>query len=325
MVTKSQKIRVITFVIVILLVFLYVIFVLIGQKLFTSEDTYYVKLQNQSATGLTIGQDVRYYGINIGKITDISINQDDISEIIVTFNVKEGTPIKNTVKANLNFIGITGLKIIELTGGENKDQNLTPGSYIKAEKSALDNITGKAEVISEKVEILINNLNHLTNQENRQKFEIIVDKMTNSMSSLDSIITTTNSVIQKNKGQFEKILANTNNLLINMDSTLAGVEMTLSYLNKFINTIQIEKIQKNIENITEKFDIEKINQVLNSSDQLLRQTNKTVTHIDKTFLKSRKKLLYTIELFKETLENLNEFTIMLRDNPDILIRGKSDE
>ena len=152
MVTKSQKARVIVLISIVSVIFLYVMFLLVGRKIFSKEDTYFIKLEKQSVSGLNIGADVKYYGINIGKVIEIAINTENISEIIVTIAIKEDTPIKSTSVANLPYQSIaTGLKQIEITGGANKDPNLEPGSYIKAGADMFENITGKAEIISEKI------------------------------------------------------------------------------------------------------------------------------------------------------------------------------
>jgi len=55
---------------------------------------------------------------------------------------------------NIEILGITGLKILELRGGRNESISLKPGDYIKSGTSSTEMITGKAEILAEKVEVL---------------------------------------------------------------------------------------------------------------------------------------------------------------------------
>lgn len=267
MVTRAQKIRVIVFVSIVAALFLYTIFSLVGTRVFSRYDTYYIRLNKQSVAGLDVGQDVRYYGINIGKIANIRINRTNISQILVTINVRHGTPLKKGVKASLNFIGITGLKIIELTGGENSDEDLPPGSNIEADPGILSDISGKARVISDKVEIMLNNLIALTDPKGGANLMLMIEDIRRSLGNLNNLVKNINSIFVDNKQNIDNMLAN------------AG---------KLIETAQ-----------------------------------RAVFHMDKTFLQGRRNLIKSIDLLKETLGNINEFSVMLRDNPDILLKGRS--
>ena len=82
---------------------------------------------------------------------------------------------------------------------------------------------------------------------------------------------------------------------------------------------------KNIKEITDKLNTKEFAELLKSTEKLVTSSQETVEHLDKTFLLGRSNLLKSIELFKEALENINEFAILLKDNPDILIKGKESE
>ena len=52
------------------------------------------------------------------------------------------------------------------------------------------------------------------------------------------------------------------------------------------------------------------------------QANDAFLHIDLTILKSRQDILQTLEILKETIEYLNEFSRQISENPSILLRTK---
>lgn len=325
MVTKAQKVRVIVFISIVSLIFLYILFLLVGQKLFSSEDTYYIKLKNQSVTGLNVGQDVRYYGINIGKITDIAINRSDISEIILSISIKSGTPLKNTVKANLNFLGITGLKVIELTGGENGDTDLKPGAFIEADRGILDNITGKAEIITEKIEKLLNNILDITGKENRGSFKNIVVKIDSTVNHLDILMANAGRLVANNQYKISELIDNANKLTVSLDETSKSIRTLANSGNRILNSRETAKILSNITELSNKLNSQQTDEILKNLNGLISEGNNFIGHLDKTFMSNRKNIVKSIELLKEALDNFNEFMVLLRENPDIILKGKQNE
>lgn len=325
MVTRAQKVRVIIFISTVSIIFLYILFILVGQKLFRSEDTYYITLKNQSSTGINVGQDVRYYGINIGKVTEISINKLNIEEIILTVSVKSGTPLKKTVKANLNFQGITGLKVIELSGGKNSDQDLKPGSYIKAEIGMLDNITSKAEDITEKIDKVLNNILEMTDKQSQTSFKNIIAKVDSTVKHVDMMVVTTGKIIADNQQEISNLIVNANTLSVSLTQTSNSIRLLANNGNKIIGSKETAKILANITGLSNKLNSAKTDSIITNMNELIGQSKEMIWHLDKTFMRNRQNIVKSIELTKETLDNFNEFIILLRENPDIIWKGKQNE
>ena len=70
-------------------------------------------LFNGAVSGLSEGSDVRYLGVSIGKVTDITISQQHTGHVEVSFYSEQTLPTKY-VTAQLEPQGITGLSVIEL-------------------------------------------------------------------------------------------------------------------------------------------------------------------------------------------------------------------
>lgn len=326
MVTRAQKIRVLTLLAISIIVVFYVLFLLVGKKIMSRNDTYYIKLQKQSVTGLNIGTDVKYYGINIGKVVDIVVNPEDISEIIVTVSVKQGTPIKETATANLSYQSIaTGLKQIEITGGDNEDRTLQPEEFIKAGSDLFNDITGKAEIIAQKIESLLNNLIFITEQENAQKFVDLISQLEDDSRKLDTLITGANDFLEDNNEELKKILKKGSVMIDNISDASSAAAKALRNLDKKVQSDELDSSLKNLAEIMRKINSKDLDVLITSLNELVKKSESTVSTIDRTFLQGRNDILRSIELFKETLENINEFAILIRDNPDILIRGKDGE
>jgi len=306
MVSKAQKFRLglfLIFSITLLIIFLVLV---IGRKILEKRDVYYIIYKDTSVSGLQLGGAVKYHGINVGRVDDISIDKEDVSKIIITISMKAGTPIKIDVQATLAPIGITGLKQIELIGGSNEAKLLKPGSKIPSGKSSLENITGKAEIVAEKAELILNNLIELTNKTNRKKVE--------------NILANVDTIIAQNKVPVKNIIANLDTTSYYVSKLLESGSEAMTKVNEILNSQQLNHILTNADSISTALAEADLKKMLNNLNETISQANEAITHIDLTVLKSRENLVTTIETLKETMDYLNEFSRQISENPAILLR-----
>ena len=74
----------------------------------------YIVVTKQNIGGLNPQAQVRYRGIRVGKVSDIRLDPDDYSNILVTISVNEDVPLTTGTVAKLNYQGVTGLAHILL-------------------------------------------------------------------------------------------------------------------------------------------------------------------------------------------------------------------
>ena len=304
MVSKAQKLRLGIFIVVISVILIIFLVMVAGSKIMEKRDTYYIKYEDVSVSGLQIGGPVKYYGIDIGRVEDIKIDRENVANIIVVISVKSGTPLKEDVKASLIPIGITGLLQVEITGGSNEAGFIKPKTYIPAGVSTFDSISGKAEILTKKMEILLNNLGEITNKENQRK-------LNNILSNVDSIIT-------KNRQPASDIVSN----LERSTTELADITREL---NTILQTGKVQNVITNVEKISDEIAEADIGTLLNNLDETIKKMNVTLAHIDATHMESRQDIIDTIENLKETLEYLNEFSRQISEDPSLLLRAKKRE
>ncbi|MBN1948905.1 MAG: MCE family protein [Candidatus Cloacimonetes bacterium] len=308
MVSKAQKFRLGVFIVVISAFMIFFIIMVAGRQLMEKRDTYQIIYKDLSVSGLQVGGAVKYHGINVGRIDDIIIDREDITNVIVKISLKGGTPIKADVIASLTPVGITGLLQVELSGGSNEADILPPGSTIKAGTSVFESISGKAEIISEKLEAVLNNLTQITNQENQAK--------------IAGILNNVDSVLETNRESF-------NNIVTSMDSTsyyLAQLTRSsseaLARINEILQSEQFENILDNSEKFTRDLAQVDMAKLLANLNNAIRQIDETFAHIDMTHLRSRQDIVQTIEFLRETVDYLNEFSRQISEEPSILLRSK---
>ncbi len=308
MVGRAQKIRLGIFVTILSLLLVAAIVFIAGEKLMEKWDYYYITYLDVSVNGLQVGGQVRYHGIEVGKVDEIKISSEDVTRVRIKISITAGTPIKTDVEAHLVLVGITGLKIVELTGGSNEAASLKSGSEITPGVSVLDNITGKAEVMAEKLEMIMNNILEITNTENQQRLSSI-------LSSVDTILIANQEPI--------------NHIVVNLDSTTAELTQMLHTTNEVllrINSIiqsgKVDTLLNNFTDVSSELADLKLVEMVNELNVTILQINQTVKRIDLSFVKNQQDVIDMIESMREAASYLEDFSRRISEDPTLLLRSR---
>jgi len=97
----------------------------------------------ESVSGLTLGDPVKFLGVDMGTVETLQVDPDDPHKVLVEVKMRKEAPVKTDTKATLQLKGITGVFFIELNGGSAGARTLvdaTPEGQvpeIPSEKSGL--------------------------------------------------------------------------------------------------------------------------------------------------------------------------------------------
>jgi phospholipid/cholesterol/gamma-HCH transport system substrate-binding protein len=72
----------------------------------------------ESVSGLTIGDPVKFRGIDVGTVKAMLIDPDNSRLVLVDVRLRKETPVKTDTRASLAMKGITGVVFVELNGGD---------------------------------------------------------------------------------------------------------------------------------------------------------------------------------------------------------------
>lgn len=307
--TKAERIRLGIFVLVMLCLIIGTVVFLIGKKI-TEQYTPYKTSFSESVDGLNPGAKVKLNGIVVGQVTSLEVDSN-LTSVIVNFEVATGTPVKTTMTVNLiGGISLTGLKSIELSGGNQKDPNAEKGSFIKSSVSGLKQITGQAENIAEKVEGILNNLLTLTDVQNQEKLHNITTSLDNITARIDTFFLKNNNNINDIPRYAKLLLENSNAAVVELKAiedrallTVARIDSLASNTNKKVQNLQIEAAIKSIDDAAKSFEL-----LAKRGDQLIYRNQEDLSVI--------------VRNLREAVLDLKDVSRQVRENPSLLIRGE---
>ncbi len=329
MITRSQRIRLGIFVVVSLSILVGLFVAIVGSSLLADRDRYLVSYKI-SVSGLEIGAPVKYNGVRVGRVESIRIDPEQVSNSLVTISLQADTPVKQNARAILNVQGITGLKFIELVGGTSDAERLSPGSEIKAGTSVVDKLTGQAENIAIKVELLVNQLLDLTGPSNRALAADVLDRAGSLMNSTDTIL-------QNNSGQIDKILHNLANASSRLSLALDEIRLTAKETRESVAGIRraaekvldgkkvaevLEEARGTLAEIHRRVGDKELGKVTRLMERLVDRTSSLVDRVDLIVSRSGEDLRASVRYLAETAENLRDFSRLIREDPSRLLRQK---
>ena len=103
------------------------------------DDVLYRIHFTESVSGLSLGDPVKFHGVDVGTVKAMKIDEKDPRQVEVDVGLRKETPVKTDTKATLKLKGITGVVIIELDGGSAEAKSLvesTPAGQVPEIPSA---------------------------------------------------------------------------------------------------------------------------------------------------------------------------------------------
>ena len=313
MITRSQKIRLGVFVAFAILAAFVTAVVIVAPKFIQKKDTYFICYRDISVTGLQEGGPVKYHGLTVGNVERIFMDPADVRSVIVEVSLDHGTTIKEDTYADITALGITGLMLVELRGGSNEAATLKPGASITPGKSFTEMITGQAEIIAEKVEIVLNNLIDLTNPENRSRLIQLIDNSNRVMASVQGLL-------RANSENLTATLENVKQASEQLRELSFTTLRTMKSLERVTRSDSLTQIVNNIAEITNSLKKNRLNELLAEFSTALQSLNRLLAAMDAD-AGTRSDFIRSLKTLEETADYLNEFSRLLAEDPSVLVRG----
>lgn len=296
-ISKAQRARLGVFLIIGTILLLLFAVIPLGLKLSDKYNEFVAYFQGESLSGLEQGAVVKYSGVPVGKVEKITYLPRDLSKVRVIMKLQADFPMKVDMVATTGAMGITGLKYVEITGGTNESELLKPGSEIPTKQSMISTITGKAEVIVAKVELLLNHLTQITNPDSLSSVKKILDNV--------AIITEdVKDFVSESRPKIDSITFASNNIISRIDGIAMDVK---EFTGNFKNAVKGEQVASTFSSI-------------DSTAQALKDLTENLSLMVR---QSREDFTIGLQNIREATENANQLTKVLSENPSLLIRSET--
>jgi phospholipid/cholesterol/gamma-HCH transport system substrate-binding protein len=270
------------------------------------EWTEYDVVFNEAVTGLSNGGIVQYNGINVGEVRKLSLDKQDPNKVIAHIRVEAGTPVKVDTKAQLAFVGLTGVTQIQLSGGMVASPMLMPKegekyATIYAQESSIGKLLSSTEDITATAADVLLRLNKVLSDEN-------VRHINQTLDHLEAVT----GAVSDQKGDLRELLKNARSASEKLDSTLAHTDSTVTNLNQNLVAqlpalvAKLDKSLDHIESLSRSADV----LVGNNSDSLSNFSNQGLTQVGPA-----------LNDLRSLLRDIDRVTARLENNPAAFVLG----
>ena len=191
----------------------------------SSSDRQFAEYQvvfNEAVVGLSQGSAVQYNGIKVGDVTQLKLDPQDPRKVLARIRVGGDTPVKQDTHAKLTMTGVTGLSIIQLSGGAPTSPPLESRDghppVIVADPSPLSRILANGEDLVTNINEVVARANMLLSPENTERITRTLDHLDKATGAVadqrDDIKQLLQQLAQASK-QANDTLAQTNQLIHN--------------------------------------------------------------------------------------------------------------
>ena len=240
-----------------------------------------------SVPGLNPQADVRYRGLDVGKVDDISFDPRMPGQILIRISVKPDTPMTQSTYGVLGYQGVTGIAYVQLDDDGEKPIKLNSSkdklARIEMRPSLFDNLQTRGLAILKQTEEMTLRLNRLMTPENQA---VMLDAFSN--------VSKAATAIEAIPRELSPTLAKLPALTSQADRTLASIN-TLSR--------DVSTLSKNINGLTTNLQAPDgtLNRISGAADQL----SSAALKIEQTAIPLASDSRTTLRSLNRTLDTLN--------------------
>lgn len=249
------------------------------------------------------GNNVRYSGINIGTVKNITMVNDSTITVDMNIDTKMVKHIKKDAIATIGTDGLVGNMIVNIIPGEGKDAIVVSGDVIQTyTKIGTADMLNTLSVTNENAALLT------------AKLLKVADAMSDEKGTLGMLINDTivASNLKQTVIQLKITSIEASKAMKELNSIISSLDIKNSVAGSLLNdSVQAEKVESLISNL-ESSSLE-INNVI-------KNINETVTEFKEgegalNYLSQDKEFAKQIE---ETMNNINEGTLKFNENMEAL-------
>ncbi|MFV3130629.1 MlaD family protein [Niveispirillum sp. KHB5.9] len=217
---------------------------------------YYIMVTG-TVTGLVEGGPVRYRGVNVGTVTDIRINPENVEEVRLTIEVPQDTPIKTDAIASLEPVGVTGGVYVEIAGGSREApllrEKVSGIPVIPSRPSSIAAVLSKAPEVLENLMQISQRLTLLLNDDNQKSIGTLLANLALASGNANETMRNSNLLIADLRKQVDVLGRQAEVLMITTNDTVGKVGRDASVISAELakTTKEINKLSASLAGMIE--------------------------------------------------------------------------
>jgi len=288
----------------------------LGASKYFEKGKTYVTYFDESVQGLQLDSDVKYRGVEAGRVERIRVAPDNrLVEVVMKINLRG--KLEREYVAQLRAAGITGIVFVELDRKEPDKPDLSPKITFASEYPIISSQPSDVKQLLSGIENVIQSLNKIDTQG-------ISDQIKSTLKVLESVVASVNNVV----GSVEKAVGTgkLEEAIMEVKNTLLKVQNFVSDVQKELQAMNLEKTGTNLENATARLD-----KIMNSGEieaalvevkDAAKKMNQLVEGLDKRSLAITNNIRGTSENLKRASESLEILIDRVYASPSDLLFGE---
>ncbi len=232
---------------------LVILIFLLGNKDQLFSSTFTVKAYFKNTEGLRNGASVRFGGIDVGAVSDVSIVNDTSGKVEVSLRINDDVKrfIKKDSRASIETEGLVGNKVVMVTmGSENSPEISSGGVILSKEPLSFSDIIEETQGIMAYTKEMTKNMSEIVIKVNRgegtlgkilnddQLFNAATDltiSANNSMTSLTEDMKKVFGLFDELGKGVKDVVVNVNSIVTRIDTVLQGVSEGKGFLGSLVS------------------------------------------------------------------------------------------
>lgn len=311
--THEQRTRLGIFLSIATVIFVAVAGFFIVPKLRDPGTVYRVEFRDTSIQGLIVGSLVKYRGVQVGRVIRIEVSPTSFDTVDVEVKIKPELVVKTDMRVTLVYVGLTGQKYIEISGGTLGSPNLAAHGVIPTAKG----LGERADDIINNLETTAKRITELLSAENVARVTAFLDNTEKSSATLSGILQSRRTSLENTLSSFEKASVEF------ARATEKFVPMTED-LDRLVRTIETSS-QQTLGNISQRFSAEELGQVIKDVRDFLASASVSMKKVESVLLQQQSDLTRTFTNLGIAVENLARFSREIAEEPSAILRTRKDK
>ena len=313
MMTHEQKNRLGIFLSLATVIFVVVAGFFIIPKLSDPGAVYVIKFRDTSVHGLIVGSPVKYRGVEFGRVVGLSVSPMDLDCVHVEVKIRPGLSIKTDMRATLVYVGLTGQKYIELSGGTLESQNLAAHGEIPMGRG----LGERADDIIQNLETTAERITEFLSPENVARFNSFLENTEKASASVSGVLESRRTSLEATLVNIEKATAEF------AKATEKFVPVT-DDLGRLIRTVEANS-QATLGNISQRFSAEEMGRVITDVRDFLATASVSLKKVESVLLEQQSELQRTFASLGVAIDNLARFSREIAEEPSSILRSRKDK